>query len=160
MKSGATVLAATTAALAVALVMPATSSAGLRHSFFHTLDGNISCAVFKDVKARRRHGRKLPGSPGSARCDLRQHTWTAPPRPRWCPGFVDWGFGTEVGRRGPGHYVCAGDTVEDPSAPAFGPGSTVTVGRYTCAVLTTSVRCTNNVTLHGFEVSAASVSLF
>ena len=160
MRRGSTVAAATTAALAVALVTPASSSAGIPHSFFHTLDGNISCGVFKDVKARRKHGRKIPGFPGSARCDLRQHTWTPPPRPKWCPGFVDWGFGTEVTRRGPGHYVCAGDTVEDPSAAAFGPGSSVTVGRYTCTVLATSVRCTNNLDGHGFEVSAATVSLF
>ena len=147
-------------AWAVALAAPATSSAGIKHSFFHTLDSNISCAVFKDVKARRKHGRKIPGFPGSARCDVRQHTWTAPPRPKWCPGFVDWGFGVQVAKRGPGRYVCAGDTVADPSAPAFGPGSTVTIGRYTCTVLAAGVRCTNDLSGHGFEVSAATVLLF
>jgi hypothetical protein len=65
-----------------------------------------------------------------------------------------------VSRHGLGNYVCAGDTVANPSAPALGPGSSITLGRYTCAVLTESVRCTNNVNGHGFEVSAASVSLF
>src|SRR5436309_2781282 len=152
----------TAACVALGLAVPASSSAGIgiKHSFFHTLDGNISCAVFQDKKARRKHHRKIPAFPGSARCDLRNHTWTPPPRPKSCPGFVDWGFGTEVTRRGPGHYVCAGDTVEDPSAAAFGPGSSVTIGRYTCTVLTTSVRCTNNLDGHGFEVSAATVSLF
>ena len=29
---------------------------------------------------------------------------------------VDYGFGVEVGKRGSGSYVCAGDTVLDPSA--------------------------------------------
>jgi hypothetical protein len=63
-------------------------------------------------------------------------------------------------RRGAGRYVCAGDTVANPSAPALGSGAVVTVGRYTCGVLATSVRCTNNVSAHGFEVSADAVSLF
>ncbi len=39
----------------------------------------------------------------------------------------------------------------------------MTLGRYACTVPVTpgnSVRCTNNLTAHGFEVSADSVSLF
>jgi hypothetical protein len=144
--------------VAVALALPATSSAGLGQRFFHTLDGNISCAMLKDTKARKKHGHKIPGFAGEARCDLQQHTWVAPPKPKKCP--VDWGFGVVVSKKGAGNYVCAGDTVANPSAPALGPGSSVTIGRYTCTVLAASVRCTNNVNGHGFEVSAATVSLF
>jgi hypothetical protein len=73
---------------------------------------------------------------------------------------VDWGDGVVVSRHGLGNYVCAGDTVANPSAPALGPGASITLGRYTCGVLTASVRCTNDVNGHGFEVSAATVSLF
>jgi hypothetical protein len=144
--------------LAIALVLPATSSAGIKQRFFHTLDGNISCAMLKDTKTRRKHHRKIKGFPGEARCDLRQHTWVAPPKPKWCD--VDWGDGVFVTRHGFGRYVCAGDTVANPGAPALGPGSAITLGRYTCTVLPVSVRCTNNVNGHGFEVSAATVSLF
>ena len=141
-----------------ALVVPATGSAGSKQRFFHTVDGNISCAILKDTKTRRKHHRKIKGFPGEARCDLRQHTWTAPPKPRSCP--VDWGDGVLVSRDGRAEYVCAGDTVANPSAPALAPGASITLGRYTCAVLTATVRCTNNVNGHGFEVSAATVSVF
>jgi hypothetical protein len=146
------------ACLAVTLLLPSTSSAGLKQRFFHTLDGNISCAMLKDTKTRRKHHRKIKGFPGEARCDVREHTWVAPPKPKSCP--VDWGDGVVVSRHGLGNYVCAGDTVANPSAPALAPGSSITLGRYTCGVLTASVRCTNNVNGHGFEVSAATVSLF
>jgi Family of unknown function (DUF6636) len=142
----------------IALCLPASGSARIKQSFFHTLDGNISCGMIQDKKPRRKHHRKIPGFPGVARCDLQNHTWVAPPKPKSCP--VDWGFGVEVTRRGSGRYVCAGDTVANPSAPALGPGAVVTVGRYTCSVLATSVRCTNNLSSHGFEVSADAVSLF
>ena len=144
--------------LALALLLPAASSAGIKQRFFHTVDGNVQCAMLKDTKARRKHHRKIKGFPGEARCDVGQHTWTAPPKPRWCP--VDWGDGVVVSRHGLGNYVCAGDTVANPSAPALGPGSSITLGRYTCTVLAESVRCTNNVNGHGFEVSIAQVSLF
>jgi len=144
--------------LVIALAIPTTGSAGIKQRFFHTLDGNISCAMLKDTKTRRKHHRKIKGFPGEARCDLRQHNWTAPPKPKSCP--VDWGDGVVVSRHGFGNYVCAGDTVANPSAPALAPGSSISLGRYTCAVLTESVRCTNNVNGHGFEVSAATVSLF
>jgi hypothetical protein len=150
--------AAISVALALTVVFPASSSAGLKQRFFHTLDGNISCAMLKDTKTRRKHHRKIKGFPGEARCDLREHTWVAPPKPKSCP--VDWGDGVVVSRHGFGNYVCAGDTVANPSAPALGPGSSTTLGRYTCSVLTESVRCTNNVNGHGFEVSAVTVSLF
>jgi hypothetical protein len=150
-------LAIACACLAGALIAPATSSAGIKLRFFHTLDGNISCGMIKDTKTRRKHHKKIKGFPGEARCDLREHTWVAPPKPKSCP--LDWGDGVAVSRHGPGNYVCAGDTVANPSAPALGPGSSITLGHYTCSVLTVSVRCTY-VNGHGFEVSAATVSLF
>jgi hypothetical protein len=108
------------ACLVAALLVPAMGSAGIKQRFFHTLDGNISCAMIKDTKTRRKHHKKIKGFPGEVR----------------------------------------GDTVANPSAPALGPGASITLGRYTCGVLTASVRCTNYVNGHGFEVSAATVSLF
>ena len=152
------VLISLSACVVLSLALPATSSAGLKQRFFHTLDGNISCAMLKDTKARRKNGRKIKAFPGESRCDLREHTWTAPPKPSWCP--VDWGDGTVVSKKGPAKFVCAGDTVANPSAPALAPGSAITLGRYSCSVLPVGVRCTNTVNGHGFEVSAAAVSLF
>jgi hypothetical protein len=146
------------ACVVFALLVPATSFAlhGLR--FFHTADNNIACGMVKGQK-KKRH--KHPRFPGEARCDLKSHTWVAPPKPRYCD--VDWGFGVGVGDKGLGNYVCAGDTVAEPTAPILNAGQGITLGRYTCTVPVlpaTTVRCQNNLTMHGFEVSADSVSLF
>jgi hypothetical protein len=152
-------LASFCALVAVALIAPANGYAGSGLRFFQTADGNISCGMVKGQK-KKRH--KHPRLPGEARCDVKNHTWVAPPKPKYCD--VDWGFGAAVSDKGVGGYVCAGDTVALPNAPVLAPGATsITLGRYTCTVPVTpgnSVRCTNNLTTHGFEVSADSVSLF
>src|SRR5262245_55602554 len=108
-------LAALAGSLALAIALPATSSALKGFRFFHTLDSNTACGLVKAQKKRRKHGRKIPKTPGEARCDVRTHTWVAPPKPANCP--LDWGGGVVVGDRGFANYVCAGDTVADPSAP-------------------------------------------
>lgn len=51
---------------------------------------------------------------GSVRCDIREHSWTAPPKPAHCD--VDWGGGLQVGSKRRGSIVCAGDTVLDPGS--------------------------------------------
>jgi hypothetical protein len=146
-------------ALAVAIAMPASGSAFKNLRTFKTLDGNIGCSILKGAKKHRnRRGQKIPRIPGETRCDVRTHTWVAPPKPANCP--LDWGNGVFVRDRGFAGYVCAGDTVADPSAPAAAPGTVVPLGPYSCSVLAVSVRCANVVTGHGFEVSAATVSLF
>jgi hypothetical protein len=146
-------------ALAMAVAMPASGSAFKNLRIFKTLDGNIGCGIIKGAKKHRnRRGQKIPRIPGETRCDVRTHTWVAPPKPANCP--LDWGNGLSVGDRGFAGYVCAGDTVADPSAAAVAPGAVVALGHFSCSVLTASVRCTNIATGHGFEVSAASVSLF
>jgi hypothetical protein len=151
------------ACVVLALLLPASSSAvqlpGLR--FFQTADTNIACGMVKGKKARRKHGHKFSKLPGEARCDLKSHSWTAPPRPSYCD--LDWGFGVAVSDKGLGGYVCAGDTVADELAPVLAPGGAITLGRYSCSVPVvpaTTVRCQNNLTVHGFEVSADSVLLF
>jgi uncharacterized protein DUF6636 len=151
-------VASLAAALTLAVAVPP-ASAGLGIRFFRTADNNVACAIVKGQKKRKKHGRKIPRIPGAARCDVRTHTWVAPPKPANCP--LDWGNGVEVGDRGSGRYVCAGDTVFDQTAPVVGAGGVVAIGSYSCTALTTgSVRCTNFVTGSGFEVSGANVSLF
>jgi hypothetical protein len=150
-----TALASFCAVLALSLIAPTTGFAGIGLRFFHTADGNIDCGMVRGVK-KKRH--KHPRFPGEARCDIKNHTWVAPPKPKYCD--VDWGFGTEVGDKGFGRYLCAGDTVAEPNSPVLAAGQTITFGRYTCVVPLTSVRCTNNLTGHGFEISADAVSLF
>jgi hypothetical protein len=145
--------------VALALIAPASGFAGSGLRFFHTADGNIDCGMVKGQK-KKRH--KRPRLPGEARCDIKAHTWVAPPKPKYCD--VDWGFGAEVGDKAFGRYVCAGDTVAVQNSPVLGLGGSITLGRYTCtvtsAVPSTVVRCSNNRTSHGFEISAEAVSLF
>lgn len=146
------------AIVAVALIAPASGYAGSGLRFFQTADGNIGCGMAKGKK-KKRH--KHPRLPGEARCDIKNHTWVAPPKPKFCD--VDWGFGAAVGDKGFGGYVCAGDTVALPNAPVLPPGGIITLGRYSCTIPVPtglSVRCTNNRTTHGFEISADAVSLF
>jgi hypothetical protein len=149
------------ACVAVALALPASGSAAVLHGlrFFHTADNNIACGMVKGQKKNRKKHR--PRLPGEARCDLRNKSWTAPPRPNYCD--LDWGFGVAVSDRGMAGYVCAGDTVADQTAPILAPGGTITLGRYTCAVpavVVPTVQCQNNLTLHGFQVSADAVVLY
>ena len=153
------ILIGTAALVVLALVLPATSSAARLHGlrFFHTADGNISCGMVKPQKRTRKRSRL----PGEARCDVKNHTWVAPPAPRTCD--LDWGFGVVVGDKRRANSVCAGDTVADQSSPVLPAGGTITLARYTCSVLTlpvTTVHCQNNLTSHGFDVSAETVYLF
>ena len=149
------------ACIAAAMCLPATALAAPLHGlrFFHTADNNIACGLVKPQKKnKRKHRSRLPGE---ARCDVKTHTWTAPPRPSNCD--LDWGFGVFVGDRGNANYVCAGDTVADVSAPVLGPGGSITLGPYTCTVpaaAVTTVQCQNNATQRGFQVSADAVTLF
>ena len=152
------ILIGTAALVILGLAVPATSSAGSGLRFFHTADNNIACGLVKPQKKTRKRSRL----PGGARCDVRNKTWVAPPAPRWCD--LDWGFGVQVGDRRPGSYVCAGDSVAGAKpSPVLGPGGVSGIGPYSCTVqplADTTVRCQNIRTGHGFEVSAATVSLF
>ena len=149
------------ACAALALSLPASGFARQFHGlrFFHTADNNIACSIVKPQKKnKRKHRSRLPGE---ARCDVKTHSWTAPPRPTNCD--LDWGFGVFVGDRGLANYVCAGDTVADVKAPILAPGGSITLGPYTCSVpvaATTTVQCQNNFTQRGFQVSADAVTLF
>jgi hypothetical protein len=150
-------LIVTVALVGVALALPATSSAGSGLRFFHTADNNIACGLVKPQKKTRKRSRL----PGEARCDVRNKTWVAPPRPRRCD--LDWGFGVAVGDKGFGSYVCAGDTVADARSPVLGPGGVSAIGPYSCTVLPVAevtVHCANNRTTRGFEVSASTVAFF
>jgi hypothetical protein len=141
--------------IAIALSAPATSWAGSGLRFFQTADGNVDCGMFKGLKKTRKH----PRLPGGVRCDVKSHTWTAPPRPRWCD--VDWGFGVQVGEKRPGKFLCAGDTVALPNSAVLATGAGMTLGRFTCtAPSAAAVRCVNKRNGHGFEVSDTAVSLF
>jgi hypothetical protein len=126
--------------------------------FFQTADKNIACVVFKGYKSKRRHGHKIKGLTGIARCDIVSKTWTVPPPTQKC--FADYGNGLQVLNTGPGRPTCAGDSVFSPSNAVLAAGASITQGRFTCTALAAGVRCANTRNGHGFEISSAAYSLF
>src|SRR3954451_1195249 len=149
----------TALALAVfATALLAAPAQAVQTKFFQTADKNIACVVFKGYKAKRRHGHKIKAVPGVARCDINSKTWTVPPPTRRC--LEDYGNGLEVIGAGFGRPTCSGDSVFSPSAPVLLPGASLTQGRFTCTALPTGMHCANTRTGHGFELTAATYSLF
>lgn len=96
----------------------------------------------------------------TARCDIKQRTWSPPPTPKSCPPVVDYGQGLTVGTTGPGRLVCAGDTVLDPAAPTLAYGTATQVGSFLCVSRTTGMTCTETTTGHGFFISIQSYRIF
>jgi hypothetical protein len=96
---------------------------------------------------------------GVARCDILHHTWPLPPRPPDCPKEVDFGQGVDVVDGHQGRIVCAGDTVQDPSALALPYGTATHSHGFTCASAATGITCIAS-SGHGFFLSAQSYRLF
>ena len=128
------------AAAALALTVPGASAANFK--FFKTPSGNIGCVM----------------GGGAVRCDIKQKSWEAPPKPSWCD--VDWGFGVAVGRKHKANYVCAGDTAFDPGEPTLGYGERQVKNRFRCTSKQKGIRCVNTKNKHGFFMSREQVRLF
>ena len=129
------------AALALCLLglLAVPAEAGL--TIFHSPSDNIGCAL---------------GGFG-ARCDVADHTWVAPPKPKSCD--LDWGGGVAVDKKGKAGYVCAGDTtLHQGNALAY--GHSVIQGRFKCTSKQSGMKCFNKRNDHGFFVSRSTVRLF
>jgi uncharacterized protein DUF6636 len=111
-------------------------------TFFESPSHNIGCAL----SAR-----------SGVRCDIREHAWKPPPKPSWCD--VDWGYGLEIGRRGHGHFVCAGDTVFA-DGPVLGYRKSIRRGRFKCTSYRNGMRCVNLRTAHGFSLARRKARWF
>jgi hypothetical protein len=111
-------------------------------TFFESPSHNIGCVI----------GGKI-----GARCDIREHAWTPPPKPRSC--HVDWGFGLTVGQRGFGRWVCAGDTVFG-GKKVLGYRKSITRGRFKCTSYRNGVRCVNTRNHHGFKLARRAARWF
>jgi len=111
--------------------------------YFETPSHNIGCYI--DSK--------------SARCDIRERSWSPPPKPQYCVKVgVDWGQGLAVGAHR-ASFVCAGDTV------LGGPGllgyrHSAQRGTTLCVSRVAGITCRNTETAHGFFLSRASYRLF
>jgi hypothetical protein len=111
---------------------------------FKSPSGNIGCMIIG----------------GGARCDIRQRTWSPPPRPARCPNIVDFGQGLAVDRSGSARFVCAGDTVMDPSATVLPYNTDTVVGEVSCASSANGMSCTNTRTGHGFFIAIQGYRIF
>jgi uncharacterized protein DUF6636 len=111
---------------------------------FKSPTGNIGCMIIA----------------GTARCDIKQRTWSPPPTPKSCPPIVNFGQGLIVTTTGPGHRVCAGDTTLDPSATPLAYNSDTVTGGFQCQSRQTGMTCTNTSTGRGFFISAQTYRTF
>ena len=123
---------------AAALIGPA---AALAFKGFDSPTQNIGCVM-------ESHG---------VRCDIRDHDWKSPPKPKNCE--LDYGGGVFVGSRGRASYICAGDTTLN-SGPVLAYGHSAHLGLYRCVSSAAGMRCINRRNGHGFMLSRQRVRLF
>ena len=111
--------------------------------YFETPSHNIGCYIDSQ----------------SARCDIRQHDWTPPPKPQYCiKAGVDWGGGVSVAAHR-ASVVCAGDTTLG-GPGLLGYGHSARRGPIYCISRTAGITCGNADTGHGFFLSRARYRLF
>lgn len=115
---------------------PATAAGDTgRGSFsFRTPSGNIWCAI----------------SDTEARCDITEKSWAPPPKPADCE--LDWGDAISVDAENAA-FVCAGDTVQEDSAPVLPYGGVVERGDLRCRSEEQGVTCEHRPTGNRFLLS-------
>jgi hypothetical protein len=92
----------------------------------------------------------------SARCDIAERDWTAPPKPQSCE--FGWGQGLVVTGAG-ADFVCAGDTtLQGPAILDY--GGAAQRGNFRCEVSQQGVTCTNTVSGKGFKIARAAYDTF
>ena len=128
--------------IALLLAFAASAPAATTFHFFHSPSKNIDCVIYND----------------NARCDLRAHSFKAPPRPKRCD--LEWGSVVSVGKASKrGGFACVGDTARDPKAKTLAYGKTIRAGSMHCTSRTDGIRCANG-RGHGFLVSRQAYKLF
>lgn len=93
----------------------------------------------------------------AVRCDIRDHSWPTPPKPKSCE--LDYGGGLVVGRKGKAQFVCAGDTALE-AGPVLAYGSSQRFGRFRCSSEESGMRCVNTRNGHGFVLSKQRAKRF
>jgi hypothetical protein len=120
---------------------PPSAQAALGFTHFTIPGGDIGCAMYGDA----------------ARCDVARRSWSPPARPHSCG--LDWGQGLEVGSSGTGQFVCAGDSVLDPTGDEVANGLDDRVGSDTCQVRSSTVTCFDSAG-NGFMIAATGYETF
>ena len=111
--------------------------------YFETPSHNIGCYV-------DRH---------SARCDIRERSWSPPPEPKSCIKIgLDFGQGLVVGPHR-AEFVCAGDTSFGGKA-ILAYGQSTRRGPIVCLSEQRGMTCRNNDNAHGFFLSRERYRIF
>jgi hypothetical protein len=123
--------------------LPAAPAGNHGPHYFETPSHNIGCYV----------------SAHDARCDIRQRTWSPPPKPKSCIKIgLDYGQGIVVGPDR-AQFICAGDTVL--GGPATLPyRRSAQRGTLLCVSRVAGVTCRNTANGHGFFLSRAAYRIF
>jgi hypothetical protein len=138
-------LAIALSAAALAAISPAVASGSPNPRTFQSPSKNIGCAITLGSLGPR------------VRCDIRQHSWHASPKPRSC--HLDWGNGLVVGRHGKARFVCAGDTVLG-QGRVLAYGKAIQFGGFRCTSRQSGMRCVNRASQHGFKLSRQEAKRF
>ncbi|MBK5232687.1 MAG: hypothetical protein JJE13_06865 [Thermoleophilia bacterium] len=104
---------------------------------------NIACQVLK---------------PAYARCEVKKKTFSPPVKPASCT--LDWGTSVAVQGKGPGKFICHGDTVVVPDAPVLEYGESSAVGSVVCDSSEAGIECRNTNTGHGFFLAREDYRTF
>jgi hypothetical protein len=118
--------------------------------------GASSATAFKGFESPS-HNIGCIMSEQGARCDIRQHSWPLPRRPKSCE--FDYGGSVFIGDRGRGEYGCVSDSAMD-AGPVLPYGEQLRKGRFVCTSEEIGVRCANRRNGHGFLLSRQSVTFF
>ncbi|AGC63415.1 MULTISPECIES: DUF6636 domain-containing protein [Mycobacterium ulcerans group] len=121
-------------AFAAGVLAPATAHADIVG--FTSPSGNIGCMI----------------DSSSVRCDVRDRTWSPPPKPADCESMMNYGQGIVLTAGQPARFVCAGDTALG-GGPALAYGDKITKGSLQCESETSGVTCRDIGDGGGFSIS-------
>jgi uncharacterized protein DUF6636 len=146
-----------TVAVAVALTVAATvlspfaavARAGGEYYAFQSPSGNVYCGLGESVGQS--------DTTTFAVCEIRDHTWAAPPRPNPCMG--GWGDRISMRQGGAPQMSCHTDTLKDPGSPVLEYGRSRTLGELTCDSETSGMTCTDRGSGHFFRLARDNYEL-
>jgi hypothetical protein len=126
--------------VAAALALAVGAAQAAAYKGFETPSHNIGCILTEQT----------------ARCDIRDHSWPTPKKPKSCE--FDYGA-LFIGKQGRGEFGCVSDSAMG-AGPVLDYGEKVRKGRFVCTSEEAGVRCVNRRNGHGFFLSRQHVRLF
>jgi hypothetical protein len=116
---------------------------------FQSPSGNVYCGLGQ--------AQDQSGGTTFAVCEIRDHTWAAPPRPTPCMG--GWGDRVSMRQGGAPQMSCHTDTLKDPGSPVLEYGQTRSLNSLMCDSETSGMTCMDNGTGHYFRLARDNYEL-